>query len=142
MNIAFPSMNTFNRVVQPKQPKFGESQPGIVDVNEANFEQEVVEASKNQPVLVKFYADWCGPCQRYAPEFMSHADSSSANVKSAQFNAGPKSSRGKLKVGRTMMKYGVVNIPTTILFKNGEPVEKFVGVHTQAEINEKIIQHL
>lgn len=144
MNISFPSMPMLNRSVNNKQiqPKFGESEPVIREVNDANFEQQVVEWSKNQPVLVKFYADWCGPCQRYAPEFMNHADSAATKIKSAQFNAGPKSASGKLKVGRTMLKYGVVNIPTTILFKNGEPVEKFIGVHTQAEIDQKISKHL
>lgn len=142
INTTFVPMPLYNSAKPVKAPQFGTDVPVITDVNEANFQHEVIDASKRTPVLVKFYAEWCGPCHRYAPEFMAHADKALGQVKSTQFNAGDKTASGKLRVSRTMLKYGVTNIPTTILFKNGEPVEKFIGVHTQKEIADKLNQHL
>jgi len=85
-----------------------------------NFAAEVLEASKNKPVLVDFFAVWCGPCQMQAPilEQVSEA-------------IGEKAVVGKLNVdeaGDVAQKFGVMSIPTLIIFKDGKPAKQFVGV--------------
>ena len=94
----------------------------------ANFEEEVLKSEL--PVLVDFYADWCGPCKMMAPL----VDELAAKME------------GKLKVGKCntdenmalAQKYRVVSIPTFILFKDGQPAETFMGVMTPEEFFEKI----
>ncbi len=94
-----------------------------------NFEMEVLKSDK--PVLVDFYADWCGPCKMMAPliEKMAEEFSDSAVI-------------GKLNVDdneEIAMKYQVMNIPTLILFKNGAAVNRLVGVQSR-EILEKLLR--
>ena len=94
-----------------------------------NFEMEVLKSDK--PVLVDFYADWCGPCKMMAPliERMVEESSDFAVI-------------GKLHVDgneEIAMKYQVMNIPTLILFKNGAAVNRLVGVQSR-EILEKLLR--
>ncbi len=87
----------------------------------ANFEAEVLKADK--PVLVDFYADWCGPCRMMAPAIEALAEEL-ADVAVI----------GKLNVDdneEIAMQYGVMSIPTLIVFKNGQPVKKAVGVQAK-----------
>ena len=83
-----------------------------------NFEAEVLKSEK--PVLVDFYADWCGPCKMMAPA-----------------NGQDEVTVGKLNVDfapELARAYKVMSIPTLILFKNGEAVEKRIGVQSKAEL--------
>ncbi len=94
----------------------------------ANFEAEVLKADK--PVLVDFYADWCGPCRKMAPAIEALAEelADAAVV-------------GKLNVDdneEIAMKYGVMSIPTLIVFKNGQAVKKAVGVHAKEDLEKMI----
>jgi thioredoxin len=91
-----------------------------------NFETEVLNSDK--PVLVDFYADWCGPCKMMAPiiEEIAKEYDGVARV-------------GKLNVDEqpnTSSKYRVMSIPTIIFFKNGEKVEQVVGVVSKAKLTE------
>ena len=89
-----------------------------------NFETEVLNAEK--PVLVDFWATWCGPCKMLAPTVSEIADEYEGKVKVC-----------KLDVDQAMdiaMSYGVASIPTLILFKDGEIVKKSVGVVSKTEI--------
>lgn len=84
----------------------------------ANFDEEVLKASG--PVLVDFFATWCGPCKMMAP----------AIEKLAEEYEG-KASVGKLDVDENMdiaSRYGIMNVPTLIIFKNGEIVNKMIGL--------------
>lgn len=88
-----------------------------------NFEAEVLKSEK--PVLVDFYADWCGPCKMMAPAVEELANEQDDVIV------------GKLNVDfapELARTYKVFSIPTLILFKNGEAVEKRVGVKSKAEL--------
>lgn len=95
----------------------------------ANFDAEVLQADK--AVLVDFYADWCGPCKMMAPlvEKLAEELDGVAVV-------------GKLNVDENediAMKYGVMTIPTLMVFKGGQPVNKIIGVQSK-EVVEKMIR--
>ncbi len=90
-------------------------------VTDSNFEKEVLKADK--PVLVDFWAVWCGPCQMQGPIVEEVA----------------KALEGKAKVGKlnvdenptTAQKYGIMSIPTLMIFKNGTMVKQFIGVQSK-----------
>lgn len=103
-----------------------------VVVTDVNFEDEVINA--DIPVLVDFWAEWCGPCKMIAPvldEIASELD-------------------GKLTIGKldvdenqsTAMAFGVMSIPTLMLFKNGQQVETIVGFQQKTQLMSKIQAHL
>ncbi len=88
----------------------------VLKITAQNFEQEVLQSDK--PVLVDFYADWCGPCKMMAPVIDEIAEEA-ADIKV-----------GKLNIDNEMeiaQKYGVMSIPTLIVFKNGEEVKRDLG---------------
>lgn len=93
-----------------------------------NFKSEVLEASV--PVLVDFYADWCGPCKMMAPIIDAVADKYSGKVKVGKLNIdeNPKETE----------KYSVMTIPTFLFIKNGEVVDKLIGVVSEEELEDKI----
>lgn len=98
------------------------------------FAAEVVEASKSKPVLVDFFATWCGPCQVQGPIVEELAN-----------DLGDKAIVGKIDSDQAMeiaRSYGVMSIPTLIVFRNGEPVERFVGVQEKDILAEAINKHL
>lgn len=101
--------------------------------NDSNFQTEVIEASKEKPVLVDFFAGWCGPCMMQAPIIDKVADS-----------LGERAHVGKLDTeesGMTAYRYGVMSIPTLIVFRNGEPVQKMVGVQPQPVLEQILAEH-
>jgi len=90
----------------------------IVDLTDANFETEVLQSQT--PVLVDFWAVWCGPCKMIAPELEKIADEKPADVLKI----------GKVNVDEnrdTAIKYGISSIPTLLLFKDGEVAKKLIG---------------
>ena len=99
-----------------------------------NFEQEVIEASKTKPVLVDFFAEWCGPCHVMAP-IIDELDG----------EMGDKAVVGKLNVdeAREMAsKYGVMSIPTLKIFKGGQIVEETVGVQAKENLVDLLNKHV
>ena len=100
----------------------------VVDVSDANFEQVVVEGSKERPVIVDLWAEWCGPCRTLGPLLEKVA----AERDGAFLLA-------KLDVDANPMvagAFGVQSIPTVIAFRDGEPVNGFVGAYPEDAINQ------
>jgi thioredoxin 1 len=97
----------------------------IKEVTDLNFDQDVLNSSK--PVLVDFWAQWCGPCRALAPIFEEIAESHSekANFVKINIDDNPK----------TPAKYGVMSIPTLILFKNGAVEATKMGLMTKSELS-------
>lgn len=97
-----------------------------IHFTDENFSKEVL--SSDIPVLVDFYADWCGPCKMLAPVIEALAQEYEGKVKI-----------GKLNVDNapdTAQNYGIMSIPTLLYFKNGEIVNKTIGVVAKSEIEQ------
>ncbi len=95
----------------------------IVEINNANFTSEVLESDKK--VLVDFWAPWCGPCRMVSPIVDEIANESDA-VKVAKINIDEQP--------QLASQYGVMSIPTLMVFENGDVVEKAVGARNKAFI--------
>ncbi len=97
----------------------------VIKVNLENFSQEVLKSEKK--VLLDFYADWCGPCQMMAKEIEAYSDETE-NVKVCKLNVDESTDLA--------MTFGVMSIPTVILFENGQEVDRFVGAREKHQIAE------
>ncbi len=95
-----------------------------VTLTSANFQSEVLDHEGY--VLVDFWASWCGPCKMLSPVVSQIAEENEGTVKVCKLNTDD--------VMDVAMKYGITAIPTLILFKNGEVVDKTVGVVPKAAI--------
>lgn len=93
-------------------------------LNKDNFESEVLKS--DMPVLVDFWAAWCGPCKMLAPTIAELAEEYEGKVKVCKYNIDDDAS--------IAIKYGVSSIPTVLLFKEGDVVNKSIGFVPKAEI--------
>ena len=101
------------------------------EVTEANFQTEVLGADK--PVLVDFWAEWCGPCRMIAPIVEELSEEFEDKLLVGKLDADEHQS--------IIMQYGIRGIPTLILFKDGEPVERIVGFKPREDLLAKIEPH-
>lgn len=103
-----------------------------IELNDVNFDSEVKRST--QPVLVDFYATWCGPCRSQLPivddlakDFSGKARIGKANVDDAKMKA---------------TEFGVSGIPALLVFQNGQVVERMVGLHSKSQLTEVLSKYL
>jgi len=103
-----------------------------IEVNDINFKKEVLE--EGLPVLVDFWAVWCGPCLRLAPIVEEIAKNYKGKLKVCKMNVDDAS--------ETASKYGIMSIPTLVFFKDGKVVNESVGVVPKSEIESTINKYI
>ena len=104
----------------------------ILEVTDANFDQEVLKS--DQPVLIDFWAVWCGPCKALSPIVDEVAQSYSGKVKVAKMNVDQNPG--------TPGRYGIRGIPTLLIFKGGQVKEQIVGYVPKETIEKAIDKHM
>ena len=105
---------------------------GIVEVSDATFEQDVLKSE--QPVLVDFWAVWCGPCRAIAPIVDDLATTYAGKLKVAKVNVDQN--------GATPSRYGIRGIPALLFFKDGKVADQIVGYVPREVIEEKVTRVL
>ena len=103
-----------------------------LDVDASSFKSEVLDV-KGMPVLVDFWAPWCGPCQMQGPILAEVAKAVAGKAKILKVNVDDNSELAG--------QYGIMSIPALKIFKNGEVVEEMVGVHSKPQLMEVIERH-
>ena len=104
----------------------------VIELNDSNFDSEVVKSDK--PVLVDFWAEWCGPCKMIAPSVEKISEEYSDKLKV-----------GKLDVDSNpniSSTFGIRSIPTLLIFKNGAPVDQIVCAVSKEVISSKVKNHI
>jgi len=100
-----------------------------ITLNDENFEQEVLKSK--EPVLVDFWAPWCGPCKMQSPILEELArDYEGKKVKIAKLNVD--------EAPGSASKFQIMSIPTMMIFNNGKPVDQMVGVQDKKTLGEKL----
>ena len=100
----------------------------VTELTDADFEEQVINAG--EPVLVDFWAPWCGPCRQIAPMIDELASENEGSAKVVKVNIDESADIAQ--------KYGIMSIPTLIIFKGGEIAEKFVGAKPKAALQEAL----
>ena len=98
------------------------SQP--ISINDSNFDQMVLQDKK--PVLIDFWAAWCGPCRMMAPIVDELAEEYNGRIKFVKMDVDQNP--------KTPSRYGIMSIPTLLIFKNGGPVSHIVGLRPKEEL--------
>jgi thioredoxin 1 len=100
----------------------------VSKVSDANFESEVLKSA--EPVVVDFWAEWCGPCKMIAPALDEIAGSMEGKVKIVKLNVDENPA--------TAAKYGIMSIPTLMIFKNGEMASRQIGAAPKQKLEQWI----
>lgn len=104
----------------------------VREINSENFKEEVL--ANNELVVVDFFANWCGPCRKLAPILEEVETELASKVKFAKINTDD-----NLEIAK---QYQVSGLPTLMVFKNGEPVERLVGLMPKSSIITNIEKHV
>ena len=100
----------------------------VAEIDDQNFQTEVLQSQT--PVLVDFWAPWCGPCRQIAPVVEQLAGENAGSAKVVKLNVDVAQAAAQ--------NYGVSSIPTLMVFKNGEVVDRFVGVQPKSRLQEAL----
>ena len=100
----------------------------VAELTDADFEEQVINSGES--VLVDFWAPWCGPCRQIAPMIDELASENEGSAKVVKVNID--------ESAEIAQKYGIMSIPTLIIFKGGEIAEKFVGAKPKAALQEAL----
>jgi len=100
------------------------------DVTDATFQQDVIEGSRETAVLVDFWAEWCGPCHAVSPVLEKIAAEREGSLRLVKLNIDENQ--------ETSQTYGVMSIPTMILFKDGEPAAATIGARPKGDIEKQL----
>jgi putative thioredoxin len=106
----------------------------ISDVTEKDFQKQVVDASRKVPVLVDFWAAWCGPCRTLGPVLERLADEMDGGFELAKVDADANP--------RLAARFGVQSLPSVLLFKDGNPVDGFIGAQPENAVREFLRTHV
>lgn len=101
----------------------------VAEVTDADFEEEVL-AERGRPVLVKFTADWCGPCRQLAPVLSALAAEEASRLKVVEIDVD--------RNPATLVRYGVLSTPTLLVFRDGEPVQQMVGARAKRRLLQEL----
>ena len=105
-----------------------------IEVGETDFEKEVLERSRRVPVMVDFWAPWCGPCRILGPVLERLAEEQKGAFILAKVNVDENSAKAA--------EFGVRALPTLILFRDGKPVQSILGVQPKSALKATIDSHL
>ena len=101
-----------------------------IALTEQNFDQEVLQS--DIPVLVDFWAPWCGPCRMIAPTIEQLAEEMAGQAKVCKLNVD--------EATNLAARYSVTSIPTLIIFKNGQIVDRYVGAQSKERLRDALIE--
>lgn len=110
------------------------SESNIVNLDLQNFQQVLLEGSKEKLIIIDFWADWCEPCKQLMPVLEKLAMQYSDQVILAKINCDEQQ--------ELAAQFGIRSLPTVAFFKDGQPVDSFGGVKTEGEIREILAKHL
>ncbi|WGH27872.1 MAG: thioredoxin [Candidatus Bostrichicola ureolyticus] len=100
------------------------------EINDINFDKKIIKA--NKPVLVYFWADWCGPCKIFSPQIDELSNKYKDKVFIYKINIDNNNNK------KNVIKYSIKSIPTLIFFKNGKEIDRSIGIVSIDTINNKL----
>ncbi len=134
--LAIPAVAIASSVFLLANPKPAQAEEGkkeaLQHVSDSDFDKEVLKS--NTPVLVDFYADWCGPCKKMSPIIEEISKEMKGKLKVVKLNTDENT--------KTAKAYEITGIPAMFLFKKGQVVEKLVGLRPKEQVISAISKHL